>query len=157
MNQGNRVIMKTSHNGIELIKKYEGFMSRPYLDATGIPTIGYGATYYPNGRKVTMQDAPISMILAEKMLRDMLKDFEKGVSITITSKINQNQFDALVSFSYNVGNSAFSKSTLAKRINANPNDPDIANEFSRWNKAGGRVLAGLTRRRNEESDLYFSK
>lgn len=157
MDQGNRVIMKTSHNGIELIKKYEGFMSHPYLDPVGIPTIGYGTTYYRNGRKVTMQDLPISMVLAEKMLRDMLKDFERGVSITITSKINQNQFDALVSFSYNVGNSAFSRSTLAKRINANPNDPDIAYQFSRWNKAGGRVLAGLTRRRKEESDLYFNK
>ena len=149
--------MRTSYTGIELIKKYEGFRSDPYLDAVGVPTIGYGATYYPTGRKVTMSDNPISIPLAVDLLKEMLKDFEKGVNRTITSKINQSQFDALVSISYNIGNGAFATSTLAKRINANPNDPDIAYQFSRWNKAGGRVLAGLTRRRKEESDLYFNK
>ena len=149
--------MTISPTGIELIKKYEGFISEPYLDAVGVPTIGYGATYYPNGRKVTMNDKPISKWEAEVLLKDMTKDFEKGVNKSVTSKINQNQFDALVSFSYNLGNGALAKSTLLKRVNANPNDPDIRNQFMRWTKAGGRELAGLVRRRKEEADLYFTE
>lgn len=148
--------MKTSHSGLELIKKYEGFSSKPYLDVVKVPTIGYGATYYPNGKRVSMSDKPISKEYAEQLLKEMLKDFERGVDKTIKSNINQLQFDALVSFSYNLGNGAFASSTLAKRVNANPNDPDIRNQFMRWNKAGGRVLAGLTRRRKEEANLYFS-
>ena len=148
--------MRTSHSGLELIKKYEGFRSEPYLDAAGVPTIGYGATYYPNGKKVTMQDAPITRQRGEELLKEMLRDFEKGVNRTITAKLNQNKFDALVSISYNIGNGAFAKSTLAKRVNANPNDPDIAYQFSRWNKSSGKVLQGLVRRRKEEANLYFS-
>ena len=147
--------MKTSHSGIELIKKYEGFRSEPYLDAVGVPTIGYGATYYPNGKRVTMNDEPISIAYAEELLREMLRDFEEGVCRTITSELTQHQFDALVSISYNIGIRAFAQSTLAKRVNANPNNPDIRYQFSRWNKAGGKVLAGLTRRRKEEANLYF--
>ena len=67
------------------------------------------------------------------------------------------QFDALVSFAYNVGVGNFAKSTLLKKVNANPNDPTIRSEFEKWNKANGRVLKGLVTRRKEEADLYFTK
>ena len=148
--------MKTGHSGIALIKKYEGFRGKPYLDPVGIPTIGYGATYYPNGKKVTMQDREITEKEATELLQNMLGEYEKGVKKEIQRELNQNQFDALVSFAYNLGNGALASSTLAKRINSNPCDPDISKQFERWNKAGGKVLAGLVRRRKEEAKLYFS-
>src|SRR5690606_19343939 len=148
--------MKTSNKGLELIKEFEGFRSKPYLDAVGVPTIGYGATYYPDGKKVTMKDKPISEELATELLVEMVEDFEKGVEKTIKKTLNQNQFDALVSFSYNLGNGALASSTLAKRVNANPCDPDIKNQFMRWVNAGGKKLPGLVRRREAEAKLYFS-
>ena len=148
--------MKTSERGLEIIKRHEGFRSKPYLCPAGVPTIGFGATYYPSGRKVTLQDADITMDDGIQMLKEMLIRFEKGVMRYVQASITQNMFDALVSFSYNVGLEAFRKSTLLKRINANPCDPDIKYQFSRWNKAAGRKLAGLVKRRAEESDLYFS-
>lgn len=148
--------MKTSKKGIELIKKYEGFRSEPYRDAVGVPTIGYGATYYPNGNKVKMTDRPITEPQATELLKVMLKSYENSVKMLVTSELNQNQFDALVSFVYNLGAGNLSKSTLLKKINTNPNDESIKTEFKRWNRAGGKILNGLTRRRNEEADLYFS-
>jgi len=148
--------MRTSKKGIDLIKKYEGFSSKPYLCPAGVPTIGYGATYYPYGQKVTMNDAPISEPEAEAMLKDMLNRYEEGVERYVQKQINQNQFDALVCFAYNVGLGALKGSTLLKEVNQNPCNTDISYQFSRWNKAGGKALAGLTKRRTEEAELYFS-
>ena len=148
--------MRTSQKGVNLIKKYEGFRSSPYLCPAGVPTIGYGATYYPNGQKVTMNDCDISENEAEMLLRKMLTRYEDGVERYVQRQINQNQFDALVCFAYNVGLGALKGSTLLREVNQNPNDTDIAYQFSRWNKAGGRALAGLTKRRKDEADLYFS-
>lgn len=147
--------MKISYTGLEIIKKYEGLMLKPYLDAVGIPTIGYGSTYYEDGSKVTIKDYPITKQRAELLLLNVVIDFERGVSRLVTSELNQNQFDALVCFSYNVGLGALKSSTLLRRVNNNPNDADICYQFSRWNKAGGQVLKGLTRRRKEEAELYF--
>ena len=146
---------KTGKAGIDLIKEFEGFRSKPYLDAVGVPTIGYGATHYGNGVKVKMSDKPITEAEASALLQDMLKQYEKAVLDNVTSKINQNQFDALVSFTYNLGVANFKKSTLLKKVNANPMDLTISHEFLRWNRAGGKVLAGLTRRRKAEAELYF--
>lgn len=147
--------MKISKNGIDLIKKFEGFKSRPYLCPSKVPTIGWGNTTYPNGQKVSLSDPPINESLANTLLLDILKKFENGVSNLVKSKINQNQFDALVSFAFNVGLGNFGKSTLLKKVNVNPVDPTIRNEFLRWNKSGGKVLDGLTRRRESESNLYY--
>lgn len=146
---------KTGKAGIDMIKEFEGFRSKPYLDAVGVPTIGYGATHYGNGVKVKMSDKPISEAEASALLQDMLKQYEKPVLYLVTSKINQNQFDALVSFTYNLGVANFRKSTLLKKVNSNPMDLIISHEFLRWNRAGGKVLAGLTRRRKAEAELYF--
>jgi lysozyme len=148
-------IMKISENGLNLIKEFEGFRSAPYLDAVGVPTIGYGATYYPNGKKVTMNDIPISEKQATDLLRNMVVVYENAVDALVVPLINQNQFDALVSFTYNLGKGALKSSTLLKRVNANPNDPDIKNQFNKWVKAGGRTLQGLVKRRAKEANLYF--
>ena len=148
--------MKTGKKGLDLIKKYEGFYSKPYLDPIGIPTIGYGATYYPNNVKVTMKDKPLSEKEASDLLVQMLKVYENQVASLVRKPINQNQFDALVSFTYNLGATNLGKSTLLKKVNANPQDKSIADEFVKWNRAGGKVLNGLTKRRKDEATLYFS-
>lgn len=143
--------------GINLIKKYEGFRAKPYLCPARIPTIGYGATYYPNGRKVTMNDREITEPQAQAMLIDHLSDFVKHVNrYTSDIKLTDNQFSALVSFAYNVGIGALQKSTLLKKVRTNPSDKSIHNEFLKWSNANGKQLAGLLKRRTEESYLYHS-
>ena len=148
-------ITKTSKNGIAFIKKYEGFRSKPYKCEAGVATIGYGATYYPNGQKVKLTDPAIDEKHASLLLEAMLNPYEKAVDSYCRDDINQNQFDALVSFAYNLGNSALKSSTLLKKANANPNDKTIRNEFLKWVNAGEKRLTGLVNRRTEESNLYF--
>lgn len=143
--------------GIALIKKYEGFRASPYLCPAGIPTIGYGSTYYPDGRKVSMKDKAITEVEAQNMLIDHLKDFVAHVNrYTAATKLTDNQFAALVSFAYNVGVVALQKSTLLKKVNKNPLDTSIPSEFKRWAFANGKVLLGLFKRRTEEAKLYLS-
>ena len=151
--------MKISENGLEFIKKKEAFRANPYYDSVGVATIGYGATKYPNGQKVKITDPAITEKYASQMLLDMIEqEYQKPVQNLVTSNINQNQFDALVSFTYNVGVGAFSQSTLLKKVNENPNNKEeIKYQLSRWNKAGGSVLNGLINRRNDEISLYFSE
>jgi lysozyme len=146
----------TSEKGIALIKKFEGFLPCPYLCFAGVPTIGYGNTFYEDGRKVTLSDKCISEKKADRLLRVVVQKFENGVNDLLTTEVGPEQFSALVSFSYNVGLGALRRSTLLKKVNANPCDPTIGAEFLKWNKAGGKVLKGLTRRRTEEVELYFS-
>lgn len=148
--------MKLGSKGLELIKSFEGFYSKPYLDPIGIPTIGYGATYYPNKKKVTMKDKPLTEKEASELLKEMMTTYENDVKRLVKRELNQNQFDALVSFTYNLGATNLGKSTLLKKVNKNPNDTTIANEFLKWNRAGGKVLNGLTKRRKDEASLYFS-
>lgn len=140
--------------GLNLIKKYEGFKSAPYKCPSGIPTIGYGATYYPDGTKVKLTDKPVTQREADTMLLNMLKHYEQGVDSFTTDKVNQNQFDALVSIAYNIGLQALKGSTLIRKVNLDPNDKTIKNEFMRWTKANGRVMDGLLNRRKEEAELY---
>ena len=147
--------MKTSKKGIDIIKKWEGFRSKPYKDVGGIPTIGYGATHYGNGMKVTMYDKPITKDEALGLLSFMVPEYENYVNQLVSACLNQNQYDALVSFTYNLGPSNLSNSTLLGKVNINPNDASIAYEFSRWNKSGGRVYNGLVARRKQEAELYF--
>jgi lysozyme len=149
-------MMNLSENGIEFIKKHEGLRLKPYLDSVGVPTIGYGNTFYEDGIRVKLTDNKISKGRADELFYFILLSFESEVSKYVKSKINQNQFDALVSFSYNVGIGNLKKSTLLKKVNINPKDVNIIYQFGRWNKAKGKVLKGLTKRRKEESLLYFS-
>jgi lysozyme len=148
--------MKLNSEGYKLITKHEGLVLKPYLCPAKVPTIGYGNTYYEDGKKVTLLDKPITKERAFEMFKEIADRFAKAVSQSVTSDINQNQFNALVSFAYNVGVANFKKSTLLKLVNANPNDPNIKNEFMKWKKANGVVLNGLIKRRNDESNYYFA-
>lgn len=148
-------ITKTGKAGIELIKSFEGFRSAPYKCPAGIPTIGYGATFYPGGAKVKMTDKHITEEDAVDILKNMLGSFERYVDSYCRDDINQNQFDALVSFAYNLGPANLKASTLLKKVNLNPNDETIRTEFMKWVKAGGKTLKGLVRRREAEANLYF--
>lgn len=141
--------MKTSLKGIALIKEYEGLRLGAYLCSAGVLTIGYGHTGgVKEGDLITEQKA-------EQLLQDDLKKFENGVLRLVRVPLTQNQFDALVSFAFNLGVGNLGKSTLLKMLN----DRDYkgaASQFIRWNKAAGKELAGLTRRRIAESELFLS-
>jgi len=146
--------MKLSQKGIDLIKEFEGFRSYPYLCPAGVPTIGYGATYYPDGTKVSISDDDISNEYAELILKHQVDSiYSEAVNRYVNVTLTQNQFDALVSFTYNVGIGAFQKSTLLKHVN-NENHEKAKNEFKKWVRANGKVLKGLKRRRKAEKKLY---
>ena len=148
--------MEVSNKGLELIAKFEGLSLTPYLCPAKIPTIGYGATFYENGTKVTMSDPAITKERALELLKFHVKHFAQTVDSYTTDAVNQQQFDALVSFAYNLGTGALKGSTLLKKVNKNPKDSTIAAEFAKWVNANGKQLAGLVKRRKAESDLYFS-
>lgn len=143
---------------IDLIKSFEGLSLKAYVDpGTGNEpiTIGYGSTIYPNGVKVKMGDTCTEAEASEYLSHDVDK-FSQKVKSLVKSEITDNQFGALTSFAYNVGTGNLSSSTLLKKVNLNPLDNSIRNEFMKWNKAAGKVMAGLTRRREAEANLYFS-
>ena len=148
--------MKISQNCLNLIKKWEGFRSEAYLDPVGIPTIGYGTIRYPDGRKVTLGET-ISEPVAEAFLLQDCEIFARGVTDALTSEINQNQFDALVSFTYNLGVGAFQTSTLCQKINAGKFS-EAAGEFDKWVYATvngvKKKLEGLVKRRRDERTLF---
>lgn len=141
---------------MELIKEFEGLSLKPYLCPAGVPTIGYGNTRYADGTKVKMTDKPLTIDQAERLFEFYHNQFKSSVKNRIKSEINENQLEALTSFAYNVGLGNLDKSTLLKKVNLDPNDKTISSEFLRWNKAGGKVLNGLTKRREAEANLYFS-
>ena len=155
--------MKLDDSGYKLIQGFEGLSLVPYKCSAGVATIGWGATFYPSGKKVTMQDKPISLATASWMFRTIADKFAADVDKMIKANINQNQFNSIVSLAYNIGigselpgrKGGFIKSTLLKKVNINPSDPTIVNEFAKWNKVGGKVLNGLTKRRTIEAKLYF--
>jgi lysozyme len=148
--------MKLDENGYKLIQGFEGLSLVPYLCSAKVPTIGYGNTFYPSGKKVTMNDNPISLLTAKWMLKETADKFAADVDKLVKSKLTQNQFNALVSFAFNLGVTALGRSTLLKKVNVNPQDITITNEFLKWNKAGGKVLNGLTKRRTIEAKIYFT-
>ena len=141
---------------LEIIKKHEGLRLKAYICPAGVPTIGYGSTRYPDGRKIQMGDV-ITEKEAEQMLIHDVRKFESEVLASVTTPLNDNQLSALISFVYNVGAFAFRKSTLRKKINANRDDLTIKDEFMKWVRGGGKILPGLVKRRAEESKLYFTK
>lgn len=142
--------MKTNQLGINLIKSFESCSLKAYLCPAKIWTIGWGHTVgVIKGEEITQDKADL-------MLENDLKKFEDEVYRLIKSNVNENQFSALVSFCYNCGSTNLQKSTLLKKVNINPDDETIEAEFLKWNKAKGKVLNGLTRRRIAESKLYFT-
>lgn len=145
--------MRTSEKGRNLIKKFEGLRLQPYKCSAGVPTIGYGSTFYPDGRLVTLKDSFITQTQAEELLSLTLIKFEKGVEKLITAPISQSMFDSLVCFAFNIGLGNLQASTLRKLVNLEQYE-DISRQFLRWNKAAGVPLAGLTRRREAEAKLF---
>jgi lysozyme len=148
--------VKLDDNGYKLIQGFEGLSLVPYLCKAKVATIGWGNIFYPSGIKVTMQDKPISLATASWMFRTIADRFAVDVDKLIKANLNQNQFNAIASLAYNIGITGLAKSTILKKVNINPSDPTIANEFAKWNKAGGKVVNGLTKRRAVEAKLYFS-
>jgi len=148
--------MKLNNSGYLLITEFEGFSAKPYLCSAKIPTIGFGNTYYPDGKRVTMLDKEVTKFQAFEMFKYIADKFASTVSKLVTSPLNQNQFNALVSLAYNIGTGNFASSTLLKKVNKNHNDSTIELEFKKWNKVNKKEVAGLTRRRLYESKVYFS-
>jgi len=146
--------MKISNKGLELIKEFEGFRSEPYLCSAGVPTIGYGSTFYPDGRKVSLKDKPISKEEATQLLEHTVNSFANGLKGKLEISLEQNQFDALVCLAYNIGLGAFSKSTLLKRVNSK-DFINASNEFLKWDIANGKKLLGLRKRREREQELFL--
>lgn len=140
----------TNANGIRLIKSFEGLRLRAYQDAVGVWTIGYGTTRNVQPGQV------ITEAEAERLLTQDVERFERDVNAAVTVPLNDNQFSALVSFAYNVGSEALRSSTLLRLLNAGDYQ-GAADQLPRWNQAGGRVLAGLTRRRNAERALFLGQ
>jgi lysozyme len=146
--------MQISEKGVALIKRFEGCSLTAYRCPAGVLTIGYGWTHPVDGKPLS-PDMTIDQSTADRLLKTGLVSFENDVLKMVRVKLNQNQFDALVSFAYNTGSRALSSSTLLKKLNAG-DYAGAADQFLRWNKAGGKVLKGLTRRREAERELFLS-
>lgn len=143
------VVLKTSSVGLDLIKRWEGFRADAYRCPAGVWTIGYGHTLDVN------PGSTLSLKQAELLLRNDLKRYEQAVNDYVTVPLNQNQFDALASFCFNVGTSAFKNSTLLRLLNQKQYIA-AAEQLLRWTRGGGRVLPGLVKRRKAEFDLFMS-
>ena len=139
--------MKTGIKGIELIKHFEGCELEAYKCAAGVWTIGYGHI------KGVTSDSVITQEQAEQMLVEELNEYEGYINNMVTTPLSQNQFDALVSWVYNLGGGNLKASTLLKVVNSGEFN-GVPEQIMRWNKAGGKVLEGLTRRRQAEADLF---
>ena len=146
--------MQTSDKGISLIKQFEGCKLTAYQDSVGVWTIGYGWTQPVDGKPIRA-GMTIKQETAERLLKTGLVSYESDVSRLVKVGVTQGQFDALVSFTYNLGSRSLSTSTLLRKLNAG-DYAGAADEFLRWNKAGGKVLNGLTRRREAERALFLS-
>lgn len=140
-----------------LCRQFEGFRSKPYLCPAGVPTIGYGSTYYADGRKVTLQDAPMSEPDARALLMyELQHTYLPGTLRQCPSLIaDERKCNAIVDFCYNLGIGRLQTSTLKRKINAG--DWEGAREqLMLWTKGGGKVLPGLVRRREAEKALLLS-
>jgi lysozyme len=147
--------MKPSKSAIDIIKEFEGIRLRAYKCPAGVWTIGYGSTRWLDGKGI-LPDQEVTMNQAEQLLtNDVNRIAERMPKLSV----NQNQYDAIVSFVYNLGMGNFVNSTLHRKIKANPDDATIRAEFMKWTKArvNGKLteLRGLVRRRQAESNLYF--
>lgn len=159
--------LKLSKRGADLMKRYEGFRSAPYIDMVGVTTIGYGNTYYPDRRKVKMTDAHLTEPQAAQLAMDIINlDFAPAVNKLFadeiaSGKLNQNMFDALVSLAYNIGASALAGSNSVTGNIKKGDYKAAADGFLLWDKGrvNGKLQAinGLTRRRTEERDLFLSE
>jgi lysozyme len=148
--------MKLNKKGTVLLHHFEGLKLKAYKCPADVWTIGYGNTFYEGGSKVKQGDT-VTKERAIELFNSVATSFAIQITGSIKASLNDNQFSSLVSFAYNVGVVNFNKSTLLKKINIDKNDPSIFAEFLKWDKAAGKVLAGLILRRKAEAKLYFEK
>lgn len=146
---------QVSEKGLAIIENFEGLVLHPYLDQVGIPTIGYGTTFYPGGKKVSINDPAINRDQAISYL----KNFVDTVIIPTLNKyikveLNQNQVDALASFVYNLGSGALAGSHLLQVVNAKGTCGQVTAEFDKWVYANHKVLQDLVERRAQEAALF---
>lgn len=142
-----------SNNGMKLLEQFEGLRLEAYLDSASIATIGFGSIKYPNGKKVKLGDKITKDQAKEYKLHD-LKEFESTVNTSVKVPLTQNQYDALVSLSYNIGSGAFKNSTLLKKLNSS-DYKGAADQFLVWNKVNSKKLQGLVNRREAERNLFL--
>lgn len=136
-----------------LCRRFEGFRSQPYLCPAGVPTIGYGSTHYADGRRVTLQDKPISREAAERLLMlELERTYLKAVQSLCPGADTPERVAALLDWTYNLGAGNLRASTLRRKVNAGEWD-QVPAQLRRWNKGGGRVLPGLVARREAEIGL----
>jgi lysozyme len=145
--------MEVNKAGRGLIKQFEGCKLKAYQCSAGHWTIGFGNTFYEDGTKVKQGDV-ITQQRADELFDYILEDFINQIKPLIKSLLSDNNFSAIVSFAYNVGVNNLRRSTLLKKVNANPKDPSIRAEFMKWVRANNVVLKGLVRRREAEAKLY---
>lgn len=148
--------MIINNTGLQIIIKFEGFSSTPYLCPAGIPTIGYGSTYLSNGQRVTMSHIEISRDEAMCFLMHEVESVAVSLSHCLKVSLNSNQFSALVSLGYNVGMGNVRASTLLRHINRGDFE-SAQGEFWKWRRANGKILKGLVRRRKLEELLFASE
>ena len=144
--------MKLDNKGYKALHDREGLRLKPYLCTRNVPTIALGNTFYVGGRKVTMQDLALTLLEAQTLGNTISDQFAKDVFKLIKSKVNQNQFNALVSLAYNIGIKGFRNSTVLRLVNINPNNASIASAFMMWTKN-----KELINRRRSEITQYFTK
>ncbi|MEG0906811.1 MAG: glycoside hydrolase family protein [Cellulosilyticaceae bacterium] len=142
-----------SNNGMKLLEQFEGLRLEAYLDSAGIATIGWGSIKYPNGSKVKKGDKITKAQAKQYKLHD-LKEFESTVNTSVIVPLSQNQYDALVSLSYNIGSGAFKNSTLLKKLNSG-DYKGAAEQFLVWNKVNSKRVQGLVNRREAERNLFL--
>jgi len=143
--------MQVSENGVNLVKHFEGFQATAYLCPANVPTIGYGHT-----KGVTRADVGVKFVTedtAAQMLADDLAEFAQQVEAAVTVPLEQHHFDALCSFTYNLGAQTLRSSTLLSRLNAGAYEA-VPDQLLRWTHGGGQVLQGLVRRRTAEAKLW---
>lgn len=147
-------ITSVDEAGIKLIASFEGFRPLPYLDQGNLPTIGYGTIKYPDGRKVTMSDTAVTEEQAQSFMKADIEIFEKAVVKLCPVQLTQNQFNALVSFTYNCGIEALKRSRLRRFVNSNASTYDITEGFMSWVHVDGKPSNGLIKRRTLEAKLF---
>lgn len=146
--------MKINEEGLEIVKLFEGYRSKPYRCSAGVATIGYGSTYHINGDRVDMDDREIDKDEANELLVFGLRHAENAVGRTVKVPLTHDAFSSLTSFVYNVGIGNFRSSVLRSRLNRK-DYTGASNEFWKWRRASGRILKGLVKRREFEKRLFL--
>ena len=146
--------MRINNAGIEIIKAFEGFSAKVYLDPIGIPTVGFGSTWDVDGNRITVDHPEVTEKEATRLLQKEVRHVEAAIGKLIKAEITENMFSSLGSFAYNVGTGNLQRSTLRMKLNRGWY-LEAADEFPKWRRAGGKILSGLVRRRKAEMGLFL--